>query len=559
MFRSSAGFIGIVALTLVVCASIAPSSAAGRDVARGKAIAVVTPDVRASQAAWAVLQAGGSAADAAVSAQLVLGLVRPDLTGFGGGGFALHLDSATGVLQAFDAREAAPANAGRYLLTDANGAPLETSRAAVGGRAVGVPGTPALLAALHEVGGALTWADVTGPAIWLAEKGFAVSPELARAIEAHRSALGTYSGSSEYFLTGFGEPRPAGDTLYNHHYAETLRTFAVHGPAEFYSGDTATGIVRAVRELAADNRGLLTLEDIEHYAVRSHAPLCTPYRGHAVCSPGAPSSGVTVLEAMAILAHLDLAAGRNSIDGWRPLAQASRMAFADRALYLTDPVFMPVPETSLIASEYGAVKAANRSSSLSAENGDWAPHAAEAGEEGAFISVVDARGNAVSMATGLGERFGAHLMADGFLLNAALTDFSFLPSEGERRIANHVAGMKRPRSMLAPVMVFDSTGRLVLSLGAAQGAQSVAVLVADLVALLDWGMSLEEALGLPGFAAIDTVFVEEGLGGIPRLLERDGFTVRSQTLATSIAGIDLRNKRVSAVAAGAEKGLAKAE
>ncbi|MDP5364860.1 MAG: gamma-glutamyltransferase [Paracoccaceae bacterium] len=451
-----------------------------------------------------VLAAGGTAADAMVAVQAVLGLVEPQSSGLGGGAFLVWHDGATGAITTLDGRETAPLEATPRLFQDAEGEPLKFFDAVVGGRSVGTPGTPALMAAAHARWGRADWGDLLAPAIRLADTGFPVSPRLAMLVAADAERLAVDPVTAGYFLPE-GQPLAEGAMLRNPAYAQTLRGLAERGVDAFYTGPVADAIVQAVRG-AAHNPGLLGPLDLAIYRVKERAAVCAPYRGHEVCGMGPPSSGaVAVGQILGMLEATDLAAlGPSDPESWRLIGEASRLAFADRARYLADSDFVPVPVAGLLDPAYLRRRAAMITA------GGVLPEA-QAGQPAfdhtlnladgitleqpstTHISIVDSFGNALSMTSTIENAFGARLMAGGFLLNNELTDFSFRSHVDGVPVANRVAPGKRPRSSMAPTIVRRG-GQPVLVLGSPGGSSIIGYVTSALIAHLDWGMDVQQAV-----------------------------------------------------------------
>lgn len=465
---------------------------------------VVAAHPLASEAGADVLAAGGTAADAMVAVQAVLGLVEPQSSGLGGGAFLVWHDGATGQITTLDGRETAPLDATPRLFQDEKGEPLKFFDAVVGGRSVGTPGTPALMAEAHARWGRADWAELLIPAIRLAEEGFAVSPRLAMLIAADAARLAVDPVAASYFLPG-GQPLAEGAILRNPDYAQTLRLLADRGVDGFYTGPVAEAIVTAVRG-AAHNPGLLGALDLAIYRVREREAVCAPYRGHEVCGMGPPSSGaVAIGQILGMLEGTDLVAlGPSDPESWRLIGEASRLAFADRARYLADSDHVPVPVKGLLDQDYLRQRAA-----LFIEGGVM-PEAV-AGQPAfdhtlwladgitleqpstTHISIVDSYGNALSMTSTIENAFGARLMAGGFLLNNELTDFSFRSHVDGVPVANRVAPGKRPRSSMAPTIV-RRDGQPVLVLGSPGGSSIIGYVTSALIAHLDWGMDVQQAV-----------------------------------------------------------------
>ena len=465
---------------------------------------VVAAHPLAAEAGADVLAAGGTAADAMVAVQAVLGLVEPQSSGLGGGAFLVWHDGATGAITTLDGRETAPLEATPRLFQDAQGEPLKFFDAVVGGRSVGTPGTPALMAAAHARWGRADWADLLAPAIRLADTGFPVSPRLAMLVAADAERLAVDPATAGYFLPE-GKPLTEGAMLRNPAYAQTLRSLAEQGVDGFYTGPVAEAIVQAVRG-AAHNPGLLGPLDLAIYRVKERAAVCAPYRGHEVCGMGPPSSGaVAVGQILGMLEATDLAAlGPSDPESWRLIGEASRLAFADRARYLADSDFVPVPVAGLLDPAY-----LRRRAALIA-GGAVLPEA-QAGQPAfdhtlnladgitleqpstSHVSIVDSFGNALSMTSTIENAFGARLMAGGFLLNNELTDFSFRSHVEGVPVANRVAPGKRPRSSMAPTIVRRG-GQPVLVLGSPGGSSIIGYVTSALIAHLDWGLDVQQAV-----------------------------------------------------------------
>ena len=466
---------------------------------------IVTANGHATEAGAAVLRRGGTAVDAMVAAQLALNLVEPQSSGIGGGAFMLYWDARTRRLQTFDGRETAPMAATPALFLKPDGTPMSFEEAVPGGRSVGVPGTLALLELAHRLHGRLPWAELVTPIADLAEKGFEVSPRLAGAIADNAASLQPFAATRAYFLDGDGKPRAAGTTLRNPDFAATLRLIALEGSAPLYRGRIGDALVAAVRD-APVNPGAMTAADLARYQVRLRDPVCRPYRSVEVCGMGPPSSGgIAVLQILGLLEHVDMAGLGPTADGFQALLEASKLAFADRNLYLADADQVRVPVTGLLDGAYLTTRAQQirldtSMEKASAGNPPWreavllAPDASEKAPGTSHLVIVDADGNALSMTTTIESGFGSRLMVGGFLLNNELTDFSFLPEENGRPIANRVQPGKRPRSSMAPTMVFDSAGDPMLLVGSPGGSQIIGYVAQTLVGILDWGMTPQQAL-----------------------------------------------------------------
>jgi gamma-glutamyltranspeptidase / glutathione hydrolase len=459
----------------------------------------------ATEAGRAVLAAGGTAADAAVTVQLVLNLVEPQSSGLGGGGFVLHWSAEDARLTSYDGRERAPLDADETYWLGEDGQPVDFWDAVVGGRSVGVPGTPMLLETLHARHGRLDWAELVKPAIDLSEEGFEVSPRLAGAI-ADANELDRFEETRAYFFDADGAPLEAGTVLQNPAFAETLRLYAAEGARPFYAGEIAEAIVEAVR--TEENTGILTMEDMTAYEVVEREPVCIDYRGREVCGMGPPSSGaLTVGQILGKLEGFDLPGMGPGTEAHHLFLEASRLAFADRALYMADGEFVDMPE-GLLDREYLADRAdlIDPERSLGeAEAGEppWeaaqlrGPDAPRPREGTTHFVIVDADGNMISATTTIEAGFGSRVMTNGFLLNNELTDFSRTPEDDEGRpIANRVEGGKRPRSSMAPTVVLED-GRPVLLAGSPGGIAIIPYTAWSVIGILDWEMDPQEAIDRP--------------------------------------------------------------
>jgi gamma-glutamyltranspeptidase/glutathione hydrolase len=539
--------------------AVAPEAAAtaARDSkAQGSPVAardwmVAAANPLAVQAGARVLAEGGSAADAMVAVQAVLGLVEPQSSGLGGGAFLVWYDAATGEITTLDGRETAPLAATPTLFQDAAGETLGFWDAVVGGLSVGTPGTPALMEAAHRRWGRANWGGLFDEAIALAEDGFAVSPRLAALVADDAEKLGRFPATAAYFLPG-GTPITEGSTLRNPAYAETLRRLATDGSRAIYSGEIAEGIVNTVRN-AEGNPGLLSLTDLSLYTVIERPAVCAPYRAHEVCGMGPPSSGaLTVGQILGMLDHYDLAAlGADSAEAWRLIGDASRLAFADRGRYMADSDFVPVPTAGLLDPDY----LAGRAELLAGDDAlpevspgtpefdhalHWADNVDISLPSTSHISIVDARGNALSMTTTIENGFGSRLMAPGgFLLNNELTDFSFASHDGGVPIANAVAPGKRPRSSMAPTIVLRD-GAPVLVIGSPGGSRIIGYVAQAIIAHLDWGMDVQQAVSAGHVVnRFGTMDLEAGTGAeaLAGPLAELGFEVNTRDLTSGLHAI----------------------
>ena len=461
----------------------------------------------AAAAGAEVLREGGSAVDAAIAVQMVLTLVEPQSSGIGGGALLLHFQAGSGRLSAWDGRETAPAAAAPDLFLR-DGRPMPFMEAVVGGRSVGAPGTVAMLEAAHRDHGRLPWPRLIAPAIRLAEEGFPISERLARDIAADAGMLRRDPGAAAYFFSDQGAPQPAGHRLRNPALAETLRAIADQGARALAEGPIADAILAAVTGHPT-NPGAMAATDLSTYAPHRREAVCTPYRRWRVCGFPPPSSGgIAVAQILGLLGHFDLARlDPRGAEAAHLLGEAGRLAFADRNAYVADPDFISVPTRGLTDPGYLTARAQliDRDRAVAAPrpgNPPWretmlAPQMQDFEAGTSHVSIVDAEGNAVSMTTTIEALFGARVMVRGFMLNNELTDFSFAPERDGRPIANRVEGGKRPRSSMSPSIVLDGEGRLHAVTGSPGGARIILYVAQSLVALLDWGMTPQEAAALP--------------------------------------------------------------
>jgi gamma-glutamyltranspeptidase/glutathione hydrolase len=538
--------------------------------AQGARQMIAAANPYAAQAGLDMLARGGGAVDAAIAAQLVLNLVEPQSSGIGGGGFMLSYDARDGSVIAYDGRETAPAAVTPTLFLDSDGAPLKFFDAVIGGRAVGVPGLLAMLKLAHDRHGKLPWADLFEPAILLAEQGFSLSPRLHKLIGKARG-LNRYATARSYFFTADGLPKPVGTRLANPAFAATLRAIADGGAVAFYQGDIAADMVAAVRA-AADNPGLMSLADLAAYDAKPRQPVCADYRRWRVCGMGPPSSGgVTTLQILGLLEGFDLAAlAPGSVAAVHLISEASRLAFADRARYLADDDFQPVPVRGLLDKGYLASRAAaiDPESSMGRAAPGEPPFrngglgADDAGGEGfstSHIAVIDSDGSAVSMTSSIENAFGSRIMVRGFLLNNQLTDFSFRPAIDGVAVANRVEAGKRPRSSMAPTLVFDGDGRLKLSIGSPGGSRIIGYVTQSLIAMLDWRLEVRTAIALPHHVNRNgPIDLEEGtpLAALGPALERLGHEVRITPLVSGLHGVAVTGQGLEGGADPRREGVA---
>ena len=466
----------------------------------------------AAQAGLDMLREGGSAVDAAIAAQLVLTLVEPESSGIGGGAFMLLYDPGAKQVTSFDGRETAPASATPGMFLDASGKPRAHFDAIPGGLSVGVPGTIAMLEMAHKKYGRLPWAKLFDPAIKLADEGFPIGPKLAATIHAFPQ-MAKMPDIKTMFYHADGTPLAQGEVLKNPDLADTLRAIAKDGSSAFYSGAIAQAIVDKVQQ-APVNQGGMTLADLAAYRAVERPAVCGKYRGNRLCSMGPPSSGgVAVLQILGMLERFPPRRLQpNTQSEVHLFSEASRLAFADRAKYLGDPETVNVPVKGLIDHGYLQSRAAliDRAHDMgTADAGvpptkhaalDYAPQRTPQLPGTSHLSVVDDSGEVVSMTMTVEFAFGSEMVAKGFILNNELTDFSFEPSRDGKPVANAPAPGKRPMSAMSPTIVFDPKGHFWITLGSPGGPIIIPYVAETLVAMIDGGLSPQEAAALPHHA-----------------------------------------------------------
>lgn len=511
-------------------------------------IAVANP--LAAEAGADVLSRGGSAADAMIAAQLMLGLVEPQSSGLGGGAFLVWYDAESGELTTLDGRETAPLAATPRLFQDAEGQPLKFFDAVVGGRSVGTPGTPALLEDAHRRWGRSPWPSLFAPSIRTAREGFIVSPRLAALVARDAERLARFSATAEYFLPE-GAPIAAGQRLTNPAYADTLDRMAQDGASAFYSGEIAQDILHAVRT-APGNPGVLSAMDLALYSVKERPPVCAEFRAHSVCGMGPPSSGaLTVGQILGMLDH-HAATPAQDPESWRRFGDASRLAFADRGRYMADDDFVPVPSRGLVDPDYLKQRAALLDADEALpEVSPGTPefdHALNLADDDALelpstshLSIVDSYGNVLSMTTTIENAFGSRVMVRGFLLNNELTDFSFRSHRDGVPIANRIEPGKRPRSSMSPTIVMKDA-KPVLAIGSPGGSRIIPYVAKTIVAWLDWGLDIQNAIALPhAVNRFGTYDLEAGTAAetLQEPLEAMGYKTSIRDLNSGLHGIEI--------------------
>lgn len=530
---------------------------------------VVAAHPLAAEAGRHVLAQGGTAADAAVAVQMMLNLVEPQSSGIGGGAFALYWDAAAQELTSWDGRETAPLAAGPDYWLKPDGTPVRWPDAVAGGRSVGVPGTLKLIEKLHQRYGNQDWSQLLQPTIETAEQGFHISPRMAASIAGAKDrGLSKFQAARHYFFDASGTPWPAGHLLKNPEFAETLRLIAHQGSDVFYNGQIAQDIIAATR--TAENPGLLETQDFATYKIMKRDPVCATYRKFDVCGMGPPSSGgLTVGQILKLLQPFDMAQIGPSAMAYHLFAEAGKLAYADRGLYMADSDFVPMPkgllnegylaQRSRLIQPGIAMARANPGKPPWDEAQLFAPDIQIERPGTSHFVIVDAQGNMISMTTTIETGFGSRLMVGGFLLNNELTDFSLAPSRDGLPIANRVEGGKRPRSSMAPTIVLKD-GQPVLLIGSPGGSRIISYVAQALIGILDWQMDPQIAVDLGHVTNRNgATDVEEGSEHLAAELESFGQIVKLRNLNSGLHAILIKDGVLIGAADKRREGVALGE
>jgi gamma-glutamyltranspeptidase / glutathione hydrolase len=509
----------IAGLALSACATApaSPPVAASQGAPAFEKGVVSAADPRAAEAGAEMLRKGGSATDAAIATMLALTVVEPQSSGIGGGGFFLR-GTLDGRVETIDGRETAPASAdGNWFLGD-DGEPLPYREAVLSGLSIGVPGNLRLAEEAHRRHGKLAWSELFEPAIRLARDGWELTERFRMFLEIRPQSAARDPAGKALFYDESSQPLPVGTWLRNPDLADTLEAIAREGPDALHKGPQAE---RMAAKIAADTPKPrpLSADDLAIYHALERPALCGLYRAYRICGMGPPSSGATtVLAILGQLEPFDLAAlGPESATAWHLFAESQRLAYADRERFLADPDYIAVPALELVEPSYLAKRAAEidpAAAMATAEPGlDMPPpDGMEPPEQGtSHFVAVDKWGNAVSYTSTIESAFGSGLMFGGFYLNNELTDFSFVPERDGEPVANRVEPGKRPRSSMAPTLVYTPDGRLLLAIGAAGGGTIPVQVSRAIIGFIDWKLPIEKALALPMlYSPEDTVSIEEG-------------------------------------------------
>ena len=513
---------------------------------------VVTANPYASDAGANILSRGGTAADAMVAVQTVLGLVEPQSSGMGGGGFLVWYDATSGELTTLDGRETAPFAATERLFQDDTGEPIKFWDAVIGGRSVGVPGMPALIEVAHSKWGKLPWKDLFKRAASLADRGFVVSHRLSGLLANEQQRMSSSIDALSYFFPK-GKSLSQGTLLINREYGNLMRRLAEHGSDIFYSGPTASSIVATIR-VGNENPGLITLADLANYAIKERPAICTKFRSYDVCGMGPPSSGAIGVGQILGMINAYPVGKMSDPQTLRLIGDATRLAFADRGRYLADADFVYVPSTELVDEQYlrsrasllnkniaiPKVAAGEPIASLSQRR---APDLSIEQQSTTHVSIVDTYGNVLSLTSSIENAFGSRLMTNGFLLNNQLTDFSFKSSSNGVPVANRVEGGKRPRSSMAPTIVLQD-GKPVLVIGSPGGSRIISYVANTIVAILDWGLDVQKAVSQPhAVNRFGTYEIEKAtrLIEIKNSLKELGYDVTERSLNSGLNVIMIQN------------------
>jgi gamma-glutamyltranspeptidase/glutathione hydrolase len=480
--------------------------------------AVTAADPRAAEAGREILRQGGSASDAAIAMMLALTVVEPQSSGVGGGGFMIYNDGRTNTAETLDGRETAPSSASPRLFLGADGKPMPFLQAVPGGRSVGIPGNIALAARASAKWGKLPWRALFQPAIRLAENGYQVTPRLAGALSQLKGFWPDFPAAQAIYWQD-GRPKQVGETVKNPALAALLRTVAAKGPKAFYSGQNAGAIIAATGR-SKRNPTVVTRRDIAAYRTIDRAAVCTAYRQYRLCGMGPPSSGATtVFQILGMLERFDLRVlGKDNPQSWHLIAEAMMLGYADREKYLGDPGFVSVPVAGLLDKAYIASRSAMISPDRSLATYEAGtppgaqPRTAALSSEVAGTShfvAVDGNGDIASMTSTIEGPFGSQLVANGYFLNNELTDFTFAPEKGGAPVANRVEAGKRPLSSMSPTIVYGPDGKAIFAVGAAGGKTIIMQVAKTLIAHLDWGLSVQEAVAAPNiYFSGDAILVE---------------------------------------------------
>ncbi|KTF18242.1 gamma-glutamyltransferase [Pseudoalteromonas sp. H105] len=547
-----------------------PEAATGQQIKQqvlGNNFMVAAANPYAVEAGQKILALGGSAIDAAITTQLVLTLVEPQSSGIGGGTFLMYFDNKTQTLTSFDGRETAPQNADETLFLDKHGKAVKWIEAVVGGRSVGVPGVLHAFANAHKQYGKLPWEVLFKPAIEIAEQGFKVSPRLHKLLaKRFNPGVTELDVIRDYFFVE-GEPLAIGTIKKNQPLADIYKAIAAHGIDAFYKGDNAKQMVEAV-QTSKIAPGTLSVNDLKKYKSVQRDAVCAPYHEYTVCSMAPPSSGgVAVIQILALLESKQLAQYEpNSERAIHYFTQASRLAFADRNVYMGDPDFTYIPTQELLEADYikqrSALITEKDTPAVAGEPKEKLAYAQDDAYElpsTSHVSIVDSAGNAVSMTSSIEMAFGSTVMVNGYILNNQLTDFALSPYKDGKLLANRVEAGKRPRSSMSPVMVFNKDGSLRLVVGSPGGSRIINYVAHVLIGVLDWNLSAQEAINLGRVTNRNRyTTIEKGMPveTLKASLTKRGHTVHVRDLNSGLHAVELIDGALYGAADPRREGIA---
>ena len=553
--------------------SVAPEHSSGleqKQLVKAKDWMVTAANPLATQAGADILKQGGNAIDAMVTTQLMLGLVEPQSSGIGGGAFLVYWDAKKQQLTTYDGRETAPLAATPRLFQDENGEPMQFYDAVVGGRSVGTPGTVKLMWDTHQKYGKLEWKKLIEPVVEVAKNGFTISPRLATLIEKDAERLSRFPATKAYFFNSDGSAKQQGTLLKNPEYAATLEAIAKGGADAFYQGKIASDIVNTVQS-AAGNPGVLAQADFDAYQIKQRQPVCSAYQSYDICGMGPPSSGaLTVGQILAITEQFDLKNwGPDNAKSWQVIADASRLAFADRGMYMADEDFVPMPTQGLNNPDYLKQRAklitpGKALESAPAGTPPWDYAQRQSRDESielpstSHFNVVDKEGNVVSITTTIENAFGSRLMTNGFLLNNELTDFSFRTHKDGYPIANRLEPGKRPRSSMAPTIIMQDD-KPYMAIGSPGGSRIIGYVAQAIIAHTQWDMDIQQAINQPHLLnRFGTLDIEQGTEAekFKSELEKMGFEVNIRDLNSGLHAILFKNNELEGAADPRREGAA---
>jgi gamma-glutamyltranspeptidase/glutathione hydrolase len=521
-----------------------------KEIVKSKNFMVVAANELATKAGRDIINQGGNAIDATIAIQLVLNVVEPQSSGIGGGGFLLYYDAKTKNVSSYDGRETAPKNIDPKLFLKNDNTEVDFYDAVQGGKSVGVPGLVAMLKMSHEKHGKMAWEKLFEEAIKISENGFPMSQRLYQVAQSV-SYMNKFDKTSSMFLDKNGNVKAIGTTLYNKDLANIFKVLAKDKGKSFYNGNIAKNIVDTVTKTPI-NAGYLSLEDMKNYKAVQREVVCTTYRIYKVCGMAPPSSGgLAIGQALGILQNYDLS--KNNFNYLHLILEASKLAFADRNMFLADSDFINVPIKQMLEKDY----LASRAKLIDRTKSNGIYKAGELSQNNAptpvkneppsttHISIVDKEGNAVSMTTSIENAFGSVLMVDGFLLNNQLTDFSFRSEMDGKKIANRIEGGKRPRSSMSPTIILDKEDKLFMVIGSPGGSNIIPYVLKTIVAVIDWDMNIQEAINIPNFVNknSDNTYLEKDIFSpdISKYLAKIGHKIENTELSSGLHGIVVKD------------------